>query len=116
MYYYPAGFRHSLQHSGGSPANYLMFKWRNDLTSTDSPLGFGRFRFEDAGETPVQEDFRSAAVFQGPTDSLGKLHCHTTTLTHGGAGYEAHADPYDVAIIVLEGEVETLGRRQGRTA
>jgi hypothetical protein len=28
-----------------------------------------------------------------------------------GAGYEPHVDAYDVAIIVLEGEVETLGQR-----
>ena len=28
-----------------------------------------------------------------------------------GAGYAPHADPYDVAVIVLEGTVETLGRR-----
>ena len=28
-----------------------------------------------------------------------------------GAGYAAHEDSYDVAIIVLEGEVETLGKR-----
>jgi quercetin dioxygenase-like cupin family protein len=46
------------------------------------------------------------------TANLEKLHGHTSTLTPG-AGYDPHADPYDVAIIVLEGEVETLGKRVG---
>jgi hypothetical protein len=32
-----------------------------------------------------------------------------------GKGYEAHIDPYDVAIILLEGEVETLGTRVSPT-
>ena len=35
---------------------------------------------------------------------------HLTTL-QPGAGYEAHADPYDVAIILFSGEVETVGER-----
>lgn len=30
-----------------------------------------------------------------------------------GAAYAAHVDAYDVAIVVLEGEVETLGQRVG---
>jgi hypothetical protein len=49
-------------------------------------------------------------VFEGPTRYLQRLQCHTSTLTPK-AGYRAHRDPYDVAILVLEGEVETLGRR-----
>ena len=30
-----------------------------------------------------------------------------------GGGYEPHMDSHEVVIIVLEGEVETLGRRVG---
>ena len=49
-------------------------------------------------------------LFQQATDQVPKLHAHLTTLQPGG-GYEAHADPYDVAIILLSGEVETVGER-----
>jgi hypothetical protein len=38
------------------------------------------------------------------------LHCHSTVIP-AGASYSAHIDPYDVAIIVLEGIVETAGER-----
>jgi quercetin dioxygenase-like cupin family protein len=51
-------------------------------------------------------------LFEGPTAFLGKLHAHVTELQPGG-GYPAHADKYDVAIIVFSGTVETLGQRLG---
>ncbi|HEX7251555.1 MAG TPA: hypothetical protein VF376_01655, partial [Thermoanaerobaculia bacterium] len=53
--------------------------------------------------------FAARPVFEGPTEYLEKVHCHFSTLTPG-AGYEAHIDGHDVAIAVLEGTVETLGR------
>jgi quercetin dioxygenase-like cupin family protein len=51
-------------------------------------------------------------LFEGPTSFLGKLHAHVTELQPGG-GYDAHADKYDVAIIVFSGTVETLGKTLG---
>jgi quercetin dioxygenase-like cupin family protein len=51
-------------------------------------------------------------LFEGPTSFLGKLHAHVTELQPGG-GYGAHADKYDVAIIVFSGTVETLGKTLG---
>jgi hypothetical protein len=52
----------------------------------------------------------SRLVFEGPTAFLTRFHCHVSKLAAGG-GYQPHADPYDVGIVLLEGEVETLGRR-----
>src|SRR5204862_42584 len=49
-------------------------------------------------------------IFDRPTRYLRKLQGHVTVL-EPGAGYDAHADAYDVAIVVLEGEVETIGGR-----
>ncbi len=49
-------------------------------------------------------------LFEGSTPNLRKLHCHLSTLS-AGSGYDAHVDAHDVAIIVLEGEVESLGQR-----
>jgi uncharacterized cupin superfamily protein len=52
----------------------------------------------------------SRLVFEGSTAFLPRFHCHISTLA-AGTGYQPHADHYDVAIVLLEGEVETLGQR-----
>jgi quercetin dioxygenase-like cupin family protein len=111
--YYPAHFAHTLQTVSEEPANYLMFKWQNHTRDETSPLAFGRFSMIDSSkDIDVEEGFRTRLVFQGSTAYLRKLHCHTSTLTPG-SGYDFHIDAYDVAIIVMEGEVETLGERAG---
>ncbi|HXM95834.1 MAG TPA: cupin domain-containing protein [Candidatus Dormibacteraeota bacterium] len=111
--YYPAHFLHTLKTVSVNPANYLMFKWYTDETESDSPLAFGHFNvFDHLENSEVQDGFRPRLVFEGPTAYLRKLHCHASTLAPG-AGYEPHFDAYDVAIIVLEGEIETLGERLG---
>jgi hypothetical protein len=60
----------------------------------------------------VEDGFKTRRLFEGPTGQLGRLQCHASTLT-AGAGYEPHVDAYDVAIVVLEGEVETIDERVG---
>ena len=111
--YYPACFGHTLTSVGEQPANYLMFKWHDEEKRCDGELPFGHFSvrafLQDEG---TEEGFTPRKVFEGPTRCLQRLQCHTSTLTPK-AGYPAHKDPYDVAILVLEGEVETPGRRVG---
>ena len=109
--YYPAHFAHTLETVSQEPANYLMFKWRSVGSASGSPLRFGQFNFlDDLDNSNVDVGFRPRLVFAGPTAHLRKLHCHTSTLA-SGAGYEPHIDAYDVAIILLKGEIETLGER-----
>ncbi|MGH7801499.1 MAG: phytanoyl-CoA dioxygenase family protein [Thermodesulfobacteriota bacterium] len=111
--YYPAHFSHTLQTTSREPANYLMFKWEGDKTNSDSKLTFGQFdMFDRTDDSAIEEGFCPSLVFEGPTAYLRKLHCHTSTLTPG-AGYDPHIDAYDVAIVVFEGEVETLGELVG---
>jgi quercetin dioxygenase-like cupin family protein len=98
--YYPAGFAHTLETKSAEPAAYLMFKWRGEATADGEALSHSRF--ETAGE--------SRRLFEGPTLYLRKLHSHLTVLEPGG-GYEPHRDAYDIAIVVLEGELETIGGR-----
>ena len=111
--YYPARFTHTLETTSAQPANYLMFKWKNRFGSVDTKpaLSFGRFTLRASetspGETP---GYRPQRVFEGATTWLRKLHCHVSTLAPG-AGYDPHVDRYDVAIIALEGEFETIGER-----
>jgi len=109
--YYPAGFSHSLRTTSESSANYLMFKWSGQPKNRDSVLGFDLFSLPyQESQEEGREGFHPCFVFEGPTVYLDKLHCHFSTLSPG-AGYDPHSDPYDVAIIVLEGEVDTLGQR-----
>ena len=92
------------------PANYLMLKWQGG-PGAQQPLPFGRFDTLAAAAPPSPEKgFRTRLLFDGPTASLRKLHSHASTLLPG-AGYEPHVDAHDVAIVVIEGEVETLGER-----
>jgi uncharacterized cupin superfamily protein len=111
LVYYPAGFAHSLKTTSPEPANYLMFKWLGDPSRIESPLPFGRFdAFGETTASVEQPGFQTRLVFEGATGSLRKLHCHASTLTPG-EGYEPHVDAYDVAVVVFEGELETLGER-----
>ena len=99
--YYPAHFAHTLQTTSMDPATYVMFKWRGEpAADRGAPLPFGRF---DTAGAP-------GLLFQASTGQLAKLHSHVTVLEPGD-GYVPHTDPYDVAIVILTGEVETLGAR-----
>ena len=109
--YYPAYIAHTLQAVSEIPAEYLMFKWYGSYYKKASMLNWGQFEFVDPPEDPARKKgFNTIRLFDDPTAYLSKLHCHVSKLKPG-AGYEPHADPYDVAIIVLEGEVETLHQR-----
>lgn len=110
--YYPKKFPHTLQAVGKVPSNYLMYQWHNAPGNFGSPLAFSHFRSFSGEESTVGEGFHTHLVFEGPTTCLRKLHCHASTLMPG-AGYDPHSDPYDVAMVVLEGEIETLGVRVG---
>jgi len=110
--YYPSRFPHTLQTTSPEAANYLMFKWLNLNATRDSgELRFGVFYpWETAPSEEPSGGLASHRVFEGSTDFLPRFHCHVSALAPGG-GYPPHADPYDVAIILLEGEIETLGLR-----
>jgi quercetin dioxygenase-like cupin family protein len=107
--YYPAAQHHTIHCAGPAPATYLMFKWHAGKANTQSPLPTSIFAYDTAPPTPSRPIVQTL-LFEQATDCLGKLHAHLTTLQPGG-GYEPHADPYDVAIVLLSGEVETVGER-----
>jgi quercetin dioxygenase-like cupin family protein len=109
--YYPAGFPHSLECTGNIPANYLMFKWTGMRDQRDKPLEF--MFVEDVRHRHIETSpskFTMQRIFQGPTAMLEKLECHLSFMPPG-KGYDEHTDAHDVAIIMLEGEVKTLGKR-----
>ena len=112
--YYSSRQVHTISNVSDDPAMYLMFKWRNELDSTRADkLQTGVYRHEVAKvsvDPTRQRDMHTSLVMQGPTNWLRKLQCHSTTLVPGG-GYEPHTDNYDVALLMVSGEVETLGVR-----
>jgi len=88
-----------------------MLKWFKQFTETGSPLAFGQYDMFDPEQAPeIREGFCPHLMFEGPTAYVRKPHGHTSTLSPGG-GYDPHMDDYNVAVIVLEGEIETLGER-----
>jgi quercetin dioxygenase-like cupin family protein len=105
--YYPAFQHHTIRNTSNEPVSYLMFKWHVDgAKMPPDPLGTGVFRYAEPGPH-AGHGFVLDQLFEKPTGWLGRLHCHTTRL-EPGAGYAAHVDAYDVAILTLSGKVETL--------
>jgi len=108
--YYPTGYPHTLRATSEAPANYLMFKWYtpNPKQNANS-LPFGKYKIYDsfAGNNG-KKGLQTCTVFEGSSQYLTRLQCHASILSPG-TGYKPHIDAYDVAIVILEGEVETLG-------
>ena len=107
LVYYPAYQYHTIRNVSGEPVNYLMLKWWAASAPPGDPLGVEVIKPEFVRADDTGRRFAAEVLFEHSTAYLGKLHAHLTTLRPGG-GYEPHADEYDVAIIMLSGEVETL--------
>ena len=104
--YYPPYQYHTIRNPGTSPVTFLTFKWRADPSGTRRPLATSIFHYGDLA--PIrQKPIWSGRIFRDPTAYLGTLSSHVTVL-QPGTGYEPHVDPYDVAILLLSGTVETL--------
>lgn len=114
--YHSAEQRHTIRSVGPGAATYLVFKWQGQSGQNNgSRLQSSIFDARDtamASRSALAEGFTCAPVFDSPTLYLRKLHCHVSTL-EPGAGYDPHRDAYDVVVVVLSGDVETLGRRVG---
>jgi quercetin dioxygenase-like cupin family protein len=109
--YYAAGSSHTIRNDTDKPVTYVMFKWNTDaqqrtglLEQQVVPLG--------ASDEAATSGFSTTTALEGETRCLRRLQSHLTTL-QPGAGYDPHVDAHDVAIVVLEGTVETLGEQVG---
>jgi mannose-6-phosphate isomerase-like protein (cupin superfamily) len=110
--YYPAFQFHTIRNATATPITYLMFKWTGLPRETEAPLETVLKKTEDTRQM-ADVPFATQLLLEGTTHYLDKLHGHLTEL-QAGAGYVKHADTHDVAIVVLSGSVETMGRRFGR--
>ena len=112
LVYYPAFYTHTIHNTGNDPITYLMFKWRAALPSGfESPAAVFDYDLDELTvENTQQAPFLTRDIFSFPTRHLRDLRCHVSLL-QPGASYQAHRDNYDVAILLLKGSVETLGKR-----
>jgi mannose-6-phosphate isomerase-like protein (cupin superfamily) len=106
--FYPAYQHHTIRNSTNKPITYLMFKWHGTPAEIEQPLGTTILNSETM-PPPALVPFSATKLLDGPTAYLSKLHSHLTVL-QPGAGYAAHADDHDVAIVILSGRVETMDR------
>jgi mannose-6-phosphate isomerase-like protein (cupin superfamily) len=109
--YHAANDPHPLRSEGPGPAKYFVLKWGQNLAERpDATLVSRSFDFRPAllSHDGAAKGFTTALMFEGPTQHLGKLHSHVSTL-QPGAGYDPHDDVYDVAMVLLSGVVETVG-------
>jgi uncharacterized cupin superfamily protein len=107
--YYPAFQFHTIRNATARPITHLMFKWTGPPRETEAPLETTVIRMQRVRQN-ADSPFATQLVFEGPTHYLAKLHVHLTNL-QPGAGYPIHVDAHDVAIVLLSGSVETMGRR-----
>ncbi len=111
--FYPAYQLHTIESTGVESAQYCIFRWE-----TQGPFlarrisGIQMFSFSDQYATYCRGvmGFVHKKIFDIPTVYLDRLHCHISAL-EPGAGYEPHTDVYDVAIVVLKGHLETIGKK-----
>ena len=109
--YYSSYLAHTIEATSEEPAYYVIFSWYVGLKNTASFPTFSCFNMFDRVEySDSKNGFYSQLLFEGPTGYLKKINCHISILLPG-AGYKPHSDTYDVAIIILEGEVETIGQK-----
>jgi len=107
--YYPANRWHTLVNLGTAPLSYLVMKWVGPTARKGKTLGTKIVSFRETLSAPPAEDKVKAPLLNEPTLWLDILHSHFAVRTPG-FGYDAHADDHDVAIILLDGNVTTLGR------
>ena len=107
--YYPAYRWHTIRNASAEPIVYLMLKWRGAALGHPSHVPSGVFLREGNAPQPADSPFQTRLTFEGRTHFLDKLHVHRSLVMPGG-GYEPHADPYDVMIVLLKGTVRTMGQ------
>jgi quercetin dioxygenase-like cupin family protein len=107
--YHPAFRYHTIRNPQKSRITYLMFKWQGAPNVKAEPLQAFFCRPEGIRPQLDPDPSRHRVLLEHPTAYLRKLHAHVTDLGPGD-GYDPHADDYDVAIVLLSGKVETLGR------
>ena len=111
--FHAANHPHTLRAPGPGPSTYLVLKWSGrSMNLADASLRSSTYDARQALLAMPTRGYETASLFESGTAQLGKLQAHVGRMLPG-AGYDPHRDGYDVAIIVFDGAVETLGQRVG---
>ena len=107
--YYPAGQFHTIRCIGAKPVSYFMFRWNAPMEVKNNCLETSVFKNAKQRVFDQGNAWSVSHVCEGPTDQLANLQLHFSRVQKNG-GYKAHRDDYDVAILLLEGSINTLGK------
>ena len=112
--YHASRLPHTIRAVGPGPSAYLVLRWSAsaDEGTPDGAIPAQTFDFGKAlaAERGATEGLVRTLIFEGPTRLLRRLHAHTS-FARPGEGSDPHEDPHDVAVIVLDGTVETTSGR-----
>jgi quercetin dioxygenase-like cupin family protein len=107
--------RHTLRAGEDGPVTSLVLKWSNAWDAAANTLAPEVLHLpallENARPTS-QPSISKVSLFSGGMPRLENLTAHMNVIRPGG-GYDAHADPYDIAIVVLDGDIEVGAERLG---
>jgi uncharacterized RmlC-like cupin family protein len=107
--YYPPYRAHTIQNNSDRPVSYAMIKWKSAKFNAGRRLGP---YFKPSSWLEHNRDRGPVAMkttLEGRSAFLAKLHMHTSRI-EPGAGYGAHRDVHDVAIFLIRGEIEVIGK------
>jgi hypothetical protein len=112
--FYRAEEWHTLRATGLEESVYLVFRWTTPSSLVPRTEVLSRVFRMDYDSLKCRQNSSSAMavqpVFDIPTRYLNRLRSHLTVLT-GSGGYAPHQDPFDIALVLLEGSIITAGRR-----
>jgi hypothetical protein len=112
--YHASRLPHTIRAVGPGPSAYLVLRWSASAGegTPDGAIPAQTFDFAKAfnSEPLAAEGLVRTLIFEGPTRLLRRLHVHAS-LARLGEGSDPHEDAHDVAVIVLDGTVETTSGR-----
>ena len=114
LVYHTSSLPHTIRAVGPGPSGYLVLRWSAPASegTPDGAVSAQSFDFGKplAAEPSATEGRSRTLIFEGPTRLLHRLHAHVS-FARPGEGSPPHQDPHDVAVIVIEGAVETTSGR-----
>ena len=114
LVYHSSRLPHTIRAVGPGPSGYLVLRWSAPARegTPDGAVSAQSFDFGKVlvAEPAATEGRSRTVIFEGPTRLLRRLHAHAS-FARPGEGSAPHQDPHDVAVIVLQGAVETTSGR-----